>query len=121
MVSKNRYSLYIGRFQPFHKGHKWCVQQMIGEGKKVCIAVMDIHELEPKNNPYTYEEVLNRIFETMDDEIKSGKVKVIKINTAIIRGKLKSFKGSLGFKKDIKKAIVTLADGNTIDSSLEIK
>jgi len=40
---------------------------------------MDIHELEPKNNPYTYEEVLNRIFETMDDEIKSGKVKVIKI------------------------------------------
>jgi large subunit ribosomal protein L23 len=49
------------------------------------------------------------------------KVKVEKINTLIIRGKLKSFKGSLGFKKDQKKAIVTLAEGNTIDSSLEIK
>ena len=36
-------------------------------------------------------------------------------------GKLKSFKGSLGHQKDRKKAIVTLSEGNTIDSSLEIK
>ena len=49
------------------------------------------------------------------------KVKVIKVNTSIMRGKLKSFKGSIGYKKDFKKAIVTLAEGNTIDSSLEIK
>ncbi len=49
------------------------------------------------------------------------KVKVQKINTLVTRGKLKSFKGSIGLKKDIKKAIVTLAEGNTIDSSLEIK
>jgi len=49
------------------------------------------------------------------------KVKVIKVNTSIMRGKLKSFKGSVGYKKDFKKAIVTLAEGNTIDSSLEIK
>ena len=49
------------------------------------------------------------------------KVKVIKINTSIMRGKLKSFKGKIGYKKDYKKAIVTLAEGNTIDSSLDIK
>ena len=49
------------------------------------------------------------------------KVKVEKINTLVIRGKLKSFKGSIGYKKDLKKAIITLAEGNTIDSSLEIK
>ena len=52
---------------------------------------------------------------------KIFKVKVIKVNTSIMRGKLKSFKGSVGYKKDYKKAIVTLAEGNTIDSSLEIK
>ena len=52
---------------------------------------------------------------------KIFKVKVTKVNTSIIRGKLKSFKGSVGYKKDIKKAIVTLAEGNSIDSSLEIK
>ena len=49
------------------------------------------------------------------------KVKVEKINTLNVRGKLKSFKGSLGYKNNRKKAIVTLAEGNTIDSSLEIK
>ena len=49
------------------------------------------------------------------------KVKVTKVNTVIIHGKLKSFKGNLGYKKDFKKAIVTLAEGNTIDTSLEIK
>ena len=49
------------------------------------------------------------------------KVKVSKINTCNIRGKLKSFKGKLGYKKNYKKAIITLKEGDTIDSSLEIK
>ena len=52
---------------------------------------------------------------------KIFKVKVTKINTSIMRGKPKSFKGNIGFKSDIKKAIVTLSEGNTIDASLEIK
>jgi len=52
---------------------------------------------------------------------KIFKVKVIKVNTSVMRGKMKTFKGSVGYKKDFKKAIVTLAEGNTIDSSLEIK
>ena len=60
------------------------------------------------------------------NEIKSAiekifKVKVIKVNTSILRGKVKSFKGNVGYRKDTKKAFVTLAEGNTIDSSLEIK
>ena len=49
------------------------------------------------------------------------KVKVIKVNTSILRGKGKTFKGQYGFRKDTKRAIVTLIEGNTIDSSLEIK
>ena len=49
------------------------------------------------------------------------KVKVSKVNTSIIRGKGKTFKGQYGFRKDTKRAIVTLVEGNTIDSSLEIK
>ena len=52
---------------------------------------------------------------------KIFKVKVIKINTSIRQGKGKSFKGNYGFRKNTKKAIVTLKEGNTIDSSLEIK
>ena len=60
------------------------------------------------------------------NEIKSAiekifKVKVIKVNTSILRGKVKSFKGNVGRRKDTKKAFITLAEGNTIDSSLEIR
>ena len=59
-------------------------------------------------------------------EIKSAiemifKVKVDKVNTSILRGKGKTFKGQYGFRKDTKRAIVTLHEGNTIDTSLEIK
>ena len=49
------------------------------------------------------------------------KVKVSKVNTSILRGKGKTFKGQYGFRNDTKRAIVTLNEGNTIDSSLEIK
>ena len=52
---------------------------------------------------------------------KIFKVKVTKINTSILRGKIKTFKGQIGSRKNVKKAIVTLVEGNTIDSSLEIK
>ena len=72
----------------------------------------------------------NNPFEVAKDcnstEIKKAielifKVKVSKVNTSILRGKGKTFKGQYGFRKDIKRAIVTLDEGNTIDSSLEIK
>ena len=49
------------------------------------------------------------------------KVKVNKVNTSILRGKGKTFKGQYGFRKDTKRAIVTLDEGNTIDSTMEIK
>ena len=52
---------------------------------------------------------------------KIFKVKVSKVNTSILRGKGKTFKGQYGFRNDSKKAIFTLNEGNTIDSSLEIK
>ena len=42
----NRYSLFVGRYQPFHEGHRWLIQQRLDLGKKVCIAIMDIHDLE---------------------------------------------------------------------------
>ena len=74
-----RHSLYIGRFQPFHDGHAWCIRQMIGNGKRVCVAVMDIHDLEPENNPYTYDEVLKKISEDMNEELQNGQMMITKI------------------------------------------
>ena len=44
-------------------------------------------------------------------------VKVKAVNTMITKGKTKRFRGSPGRRKDVKKAYVTLEDGNTIDVS----
>ena len=44
-------------------------------------------------------------------------VKVKAVNTVVTKGKVKRFRGKLGTRKDVKKAYVTLEDGNTIDVS----
>ena len=43
------------------------------------------------------------------------KVKVTKVNTLITKGKTKRFRGIMGRRSDVKKAIVTLAEGYSID------
>jgi large subunit ribosomal protein L23 len=45
------------------------------------------------------------------------KVRVIKVNTLITKGKTKRFRGIMGQRSDVKKAIVTLQEGQTIDIS----
>lgn len=42
-------------------------------------------------------------------------VKVTAVNTLIRKGKEKRFRGRVGHQSDVKKAIVTLAEGQTID------
>jgi large subunit ribosomal protein L23 len=43
------------------------------------------------------------------------KVKVTKVNTLVQKGKTKRFRGRPGRRSDIKKAIVTLQEGQSID------
>ena len=56
------------------------------------------------------------------NEIKSAieklfSVKVKAVNIINTKGKVKRFKGVLGKRKDTKKAVITLVEGNTIDIS----
>jgi large subunit ribosomal protein L23 len=44
-------------------------------------------------------------------------VKVKAVNTNVRKGKVKRFRGHLGVRNDVKKAIVTLVDGQSIDIS----
>jgi len=48
------------------------------------------------------------------------KVKVLAVNTLVRKGKTKRFKGVKGHQSDFKKAIVTLAEGQTIDISTRL-
>lgn len=42
-------------------------------------------------------------------------VKVEAVNTLVRKGKVKRFRGSVGRQSDVKRAIVTLAEGQSID------
>jgi large subunit ribosomal protein L23 len=42
-------------------------------------------------------------------------VKVTAVNTLRAKGKVKRFRGRIGVRSDVKKAIVTLAEGQSID------
>ena len=58
--------------------------------------------------------------EARKPEIKAAvedlfKVKVTAVNTLRQKGKVKRFQGHLGKRNDIKKAVVTLAEGQSID------
>ena len=44
-------------------------------------------------------------------------VKVKAVNTVVTKGKVKRFRGVIGTRKDVKKAYVTLEEGNSIDVS----
>ena len=43
-------------------------------------------------------------------------VKVAGVNTIVVKGKTKRFRGRVGRRSDVKKAIVTLAEGERLDA-----
>ncbi|AUN31423.1 50S ribosomal protein L23 [alpha proteobacterium AAP38] len=43
------------------------------------------------------------------------KVTVTAVNTSVVKGKTKRFRGTIGRRSDYKKAVVTLAEGSSID------
>ncbi|MBB5754244.1 50S ribosomal protein L23 [Prosthecomicrobium pneumaticum] len=66
--------------------------------------------------------VFNVLKTATKPEIKAAvealfKVKVTAVNTMVRKGKVKRFRGVIGQQSDVKKAIVTLAEGDSIDVS----
>ncbi|WP_136636895.1 50S ribosomal protein L23 [Pseudooceanicola onchidii] len=66
-----------------------------------------VFEVSPEANKPQIKEAIEALFG----------VKVKAVNTTITKGKSKRFRGRLGTRKDVKKAYVTLEEGNTIDVS----
>jgi len=64
-----------------------------------------VFEVAPEANKPQIKEAVEALFG----------VKVKAVNTTITKGKSKRFRGQMGTRKDVKKAYVTLEEGNTID------
>jgi FAD synthase len=73
----NQWSLFIGRWQPLHEGHKQLFRQVIDEGGKVCVAIREV-EIDDKN-PFTSQDIMLNVAKEMETEIQAGKLKVITI------------------------------------------
>ena len=43
-----KYALFIGRWQTWHKGHEWLINQQLTKGKNVWVAIRDV-ETDEKN------------------------------------------------------------------------
>lgn len=48
-----KFSLYIGRWQPWHEGHQWLIDQQLNQGNRVLLAIRDVQPDE--KNPWTAE------------------------------------------------------------------
>ena len=70
-----KYSMFIGRWQPWHAGHRWLIDQRLNENKNVLICIRDIKT--DTNNPYTPQEVKINVEKELKDLIENKKVKVM--------------------------------------------
>jgi len=67
--------MFIGRWQPWHEGHRWLIDQRLNENKNILICIRDMET--DKNNPYTPEEVKVNVEQELNDLVNSKRVKVI--------------------------------------------
>ena len=58
-------ALFIGRFQPFHKGHLSAIRQILRKVDKIVICVGSSKKAGVKGNPFTFEERFKMIEETL--------------------------------------------------------
>ena len=77
IMSSKKYSLFIGRWQPWHPGHRWLIDQRLNEGKNVCVAIRDVETDE--NQPWEATDIKLNVEIELQDLIEQGRVKVITI------------------------------------------
>ena len=74
------------------------------------------YDLIENNNTYTFEVDPRSNKEQIRDAVEAiFDVKVLRVNTMNRKGKTKRTGYKLGKRKDVKRAVVTLADGDSID------
>ena len=70
--TEKKYSVFFGRWQPFHRGHYWLINERLKEGKNVWVAIRDVKPDE--KNPWTAHEVMMNLSEELKDLIEEGKI-----------------------------------------------
>jgi nicotinamide mononucleotide adenylyltransferase len=72
---EKKFALFIGRWQPWHDGHQWLIDQQLQKNQPVCIAIRDV-PLDDKNW-WEAEFIKINLDSRFEKEISEGKIKVI--------------------------------------------
>jgi len=75
LKSKDKYAVFIGRYQPYHKGHISLIRQKLDMGVPVVIMVRDIEPNE--RNPFTTEQTVSMIKKYHDSRGDNVQIMVI--------------------------------------------
>jgi nicotinamide mononucleotide adenylyltransferase len=67
--------MFIGRWQPWHPGHRWLIDQRLNEDKNVLICIRDIEPDE--KNPWYSIEVMSNLYKELADLIEADRVRVM--------------------------------------------
>ena len=69
------WAMFIGRWQPWHAGHRWLIDQALNEGKKVLLCVRDVPTDE--KNPWAARDVMVNLYTELQDLVQEGRLKII--------------------------------------------
>ena len=64
--------MFIGRWQPWHAGHRWLIDQALEEGKKVLLCVRDVPVSE--KNPWPAKEIEKNLNSELQDLVQAGQL-----------------------------------------------
>jgi phosphopantetheine adenylyltransferase len=69
-----KYAMYVGRWQNWHKGHEWLLNQQLEKGKNVWVAIRNVETDE--NNPKTAQQVMMDLVEEPFFKENSHKINI---------------------------------------------
>ena len=69
------WAMFIGRWQPWHEGHRWLIDQALNEDKKVVLCIRDVPKSE--KNPWSAYEIMLNLTNELQDLIDDGKLRLM--------------------------------------------
>ena len=76
------FSVFIGRFQPFHNGHKIIIDEALKQSKKVIVLIGSANSPSTIRNPFSYEDRKKFILSSYDQKDKE-RIIIVPLNDIV--------------------------------------
>ena len=107
-------AVFIGRFQPFHDGHKQLFLKALKKNKQVTILVMDSYKIN-KKNPFKFKYVKKKILQNLSKFKDKFIIIKIPVVSEVVYGRKVGYKiNRINLSKKIEKISATNIRKKTI-------